>query len=536
MDPNVPDHPHPDPAQPGDHGVGEISYFLPAQVMLHLWHDPRLPVDVLAGDLRNYLYDQDSGQSWKKELVPPPTEKIMTLPVESNGTVLSLAPARLVNEAASPREVVALLLEVYKRHGAEPIPIQSASGLHLSLRSLSPNWLISDLSHGIGIGGPGGWPKRAALEAGQKPQFQFPEASALYEHTPGQGAGVDVVILDTAPCLHDLAEAYEKWSAPHFPDIVSPNLLVESLLRPGGPLRVVPAVLEDLRLAAPFSVRGHRYLMPDHGLFVAGVIHSLAPLARLHLYEVLNPYGIGCVETIMNGLIRLLQDPQVSRPVILNCSLMLDIPSTLHGDPDLTGGPLPVGFANQVVSPLQDLFARLAQAGVVAVAAAGNDAVKQPGKPGRIPRPPARFPAAFDSVIGVGALGRPPYPRPARKATYSNLADRPNGAGYVTLGGEDGEELGMLGVFTGGFPGYMDAFPADPHQVRAERVRYDPNDTGWAWWAGTSFATPVVAGILANWWNAASGSPENVAATILGWASTALSENNEHVIFVDQVR
>jgi len=31
--------------------------------------------------------------------------------------------------------------------------------------------------------------------------------------------------------------------------------------------------------------------MADHGLFVAGIIHSIAPQASLHLIRVLNDFG-----------------------------------------------------------------------------------------------------------------------------------------------------------------------------------------------------------------------------------------------------
>jgi len=97
---------------------------------------------------------------------------------------------------------------------------------------------------------------------------------------------------------------------------------------------------------------------------------------------------------------------------------------------------------------------------VLIVAAAGNDA--HPGN-----RPFARQPAAFDSVIGVGALGMDGNP-----AVYSNLADQPSHIGIATFGGDmdaggaADPERGVLGVYTGEFPDGS------------------KNENGWARWGG----------------------------------------------------
>ncbi len=51
-----------------------------------------------------------------------------------------------------------------------------------------------------------------------------------------------------------------------------------------------------------YGVAGHEYWMYDHGLFVAGIIHTIAREAQLHLIEVLNWFGVGTLETIARGL------------------------------------------------------------------------------------------------------------------------------------------------------------------------------------------------------------------------------------------
>lgn len=71
-------------------------------------------------------------------------------------------------------------------------------------------------------------------------------------------------------------------------------------------------------------------------------------------------------------------------------------------------------------------------------------------------------------------------------APYSNISDLPKGDGVATFGGNSNATTdktnstdGMLGVYIGTYPDNV------------------PNTTGFARWAGTSFATPVITGALA---------------------------------------
>jgi hypothetical protein len=110
------------------------------------------------------------------------------------------------------------------------------------------------------------------------------------------------------------------------------------------------------------------------------------------------------------------------------------------------------------------------------IAAAGNESK------GRDHRPGALYPAAFDSVLGVGALADDDGS--VVPASYSNLADKPTNKGITTFGGMPGEKKGILGVYVGDFP-------------KDDQGNLPPNENGWAWWCGTSFATPIVSGITA---------------------------------------
>jgi hypothetical protein len=242
----------------------------------------------------------------------------------------------------------------------------------------------------------------------------------------------------------------------------------------------------------------HSYLMSDHGLFVAGILNTIAPKAKLHLIEVLNPYGVGTLETIAQGfqeVVAIRNSLAADTSLVVNCSWMLSIPQDVEQltvQQLLAGdiGSLTPEQAVQMSLMLQDIC--LLASGplndpnspptTILVAAAGNDSNANI-------RAPSRYPAAYPDVIGVGALMSDDSP-----TLYSNLSDSPFTIGYATFGGETapiGPEPttepvtadpigGILGVYIGPLNGQ----PKNP--------------TGWARWAGTSFATPIIGGTLAQ--------------------------------------
>jgi hypothetical protein len=516
-------HPHdPDPHK--------VQYFLPGQVLLHLEHPAGVGRDVLTSELTRYLQEPAGQQSWRGRLAQPKPEAILTYPVENDaGRVFSIVPTMTRDPRTSQEALVEILLAGYRQLRDQPVSISSGvSAPPITLNSVSPNWLMSGTRHGIGTGGPGAWPVMADLPPGSWPKFNVPAAAQPGNGGAGQGAGVHVAILDTAPGLHELVDAYDKWRGGGHP-------LLEGLLGPGGALRVYSASYEELQLTVEYSLLNHRYRMADHGLFVAGIIHTLAPQATLHLYEVLDPYGVGCLETIAAGILKALQNPNIQGRLIVNCSLVLDVPLDGHLDPDFPVELRDPATLEHMTTSLRTMFDRLSQANVVAVAAAGNDAHGNKTNPAA--RPPARYPAAFESVIGVGAL--PKHGRlvePFDAASYSNLSDAPAENGYSTIGGEQGVDQGVLGVYIGDFPEYCGPLPVDGRDLLPEQIQYHTNKTGWAWWAGTSFAAPVISGILAA--SQTSGPvparASDVANTVLTNLSSGRTGESEKVVLVEQ--
>jgi subtilisin family serine protease len=83
------------------------------------------------------------------------------------------------------------------------------------------------------------------------------------------------------------------------------------------------------------------------------------------------------------------------------------------------------------------------------------------------------------------------------------LGDKPSKEAVMTLGGEEGEDntqknRGVLGLYLGNkFPRVgRDPLPGQPHK-REIIVDEVPRNDLWAWWAGTSFASPIVTGAIA---------------------------------------
>lgn len=375
----------------------------------------------------------------------------------------------------------------------------------LYVRTAMPNWFAGGAPLHVGTGGPGAYPQPAnipldsqwvneAVDTPGRPfRFRVPHLDGVQRL--GRGAGVEVAILDTAPPQEMLKAAVKALKGRH--------PLVRSLLAPNGDLSEdrlrITYGPEDLfnqlnHEKKGFDIKGHEYLMPDHGLFVAGIIHTIAPEADLHLVQVLNDWGVGTMETITLGLKRVLADWDQRKPLIINMSFALAVVRNGHPRPALSSArvledPAFIERAGWSVEWYCELF----QAhGALLVAAAGNDA--QPGQD----RPDARQPAAFDSVIGVAALRAN-----GQLAPYSNVADTPPHIGVATFGGDvepgsvaagrvahSDDDYGVLGIYLGPYP---DNGAGDTPVDLPENMH-----NGWARWSGTSFAAPVLTGVLAR--------------------------------------
>lgn len=216
-----------------------------------------------------------------------------------------------------------------------------------------------------------------------------------------------------------------------------------------------------------------------HGTFCAGLVHQVCPDARILSLRVLHPDGYSTEGSVLFAL-DWLRD-RVERAVADNRpDQLVDVVSLSLGFYPETADPAEVTQVADAISRLTDL-------GVLVVAASGNDATTRPF-----------LPAAFGAdTAGVGnprlaAVG-------ALNAAGVTTAAFSNHGPWVWRWAPGNALVSTVPTWEGaGGPGLatLDGGGAGPRL----RTSPDPDDlrTGFAVWAGTSFATPVVAGLIAS--------------------------------------
>lgn len=262
------------------------------------------------------------------------------------------------------------------------------------------------------------------------------------------------------------------------------------------------------------------YLMPDHGMSVAGLIRDVAPRARIRLVRILNDYGGGDLYSLfaaLTDLEREMVSGSIRRLVInLSLTIMPDIRRLPYIWFDHRQWPTTqlngvMRVLNHVEEGLRLLFESLHSHGALIVAAAGNDSSNAFEK-GLSPRPP-RAPARYESTLSVTSLNS--SFAPSKFANAANIP--PFDSGVATFGGES-----YTVSSTDGRPDAVRGLYLSPLFPTGEQ-----NTSGWADWCGSSFATPIVsalgAHLMAQGWSAsnvvirlAAGSQERRSERLFG--------------------
>jgi chaperonin cofactor prefoldin len=358
---------------------------------------------------------------------------------------------------------------------------------------------------------PGRWPIQIPVLSS--------ESSPLQEMT---GAGVTVFVLDSMPNIKNDPDLIRKAAARAgdknelLKDIADQQDRIESPFIKFSYQELPDTLKEDAldQLVTGRDLNGKLYgfHMPDHGLFVTGIIRDLANEADIEFVRVLNDFGVGSVSVIIQVLEDILYrmmpiNPKTGekgdlykKPVQINLSLVLSPPEEdllrlwFGMDSSQKMGDMP--NSNYDSEPLRLYLHMVIQClsawGAVFAASAGNDS-NWPDMPGRMG---PRYPGAFSEVISVGAVDKD-----QNAAKYSNYPQLPgHHNGIATYGGivpkqadiDNDNVDAMRGV-------YSNVLFPEPVAKNPPQQDFNPQDpNAWAYWSGTSFATPVVSAVAAR--------------------------------------
>jgi hypothetical protein len=409
---------------------------------------------------------------------------------------------------------------VHETHAADLAALADASAAGMAPIGAMPHWMAS-AQQDYTDGSPACLPRpvRRPRALGQWRYRYTPQESGLDFRTrlerSAARTAVPVLILDTRP---DWALARRQ--AAKFAET---NGQLQELLDflPRDPLpdwhtaALDQRDAEAVKLARRPDGRDRRHDESDHALFIAGLIHDLAPRAEIRVLPVLNRYGVGDLHLLLQVLEEALANNPQRDPLVINMSLgflpkMEQLPWLWYGltppdDPDfvadvpIRGEPRDIPWLARNRNEVQRTT-RLLHGGVerlmeyllanncLSIAASGNDSLQrvESGRPRFGPRIPARYP----SVLGVAATTGDP----SSAAAYSNIGDEFQVGDHVaTFGGDvtprDEPKDAVIGVYSArAFPGQQRGTPAIQ------------NENGWASWSGTSFATGIMSGIVSGYW------------------------------------
>jgi hypothetical protein len=373
----------------------------------------------------------------------------------------------------------------------------------LAILSSMPNWLVAATPVFYSDGGPALPPRPAPsidLPASENLPlgWHFSIVDGITQMHPTGTEDVVVAVLDTA---YHADRVRSSATRPEFRRNWLLQRLAADLRSENGLFEIEYdryPVSNDARTGRDFYSEPRYYFMPDHGLFISGIIRDIAPRVRIRLVRILNDFGCCDLYNLFAALTDLEQDlvSGAIRRLVINLSLAVlpdirRLPYIWFENRTWPSGQLSgaIRLLSQIEEGLRLLFESLYAHGALIVAAAGNDS-EAANKQGKRPRPP-RAPARYSTTMSVTAVNSQ-----YEAARYANAACiAPLDAGIATFGGDS---YGIMG--SDGLPDAVRGIYIAPTFPGG-----DPNLSGWADWSGTSFATPIIsalgAHLLAQGWS-----------------------------------
>lgn len=298
------------------------------------------------------------------------------------------------------------------------------------------------------------------------------------------GEDVYVAVFDTSPFPVPGGYRFDRWGPPLVPSLA---------LTVSHPV-AVPQSVADEELGN----------ISDHGLFVAGLAYAVAPQSDVHLIRVLNEHGQGTLQAFVDALNLYVQQSLSARGTLQNTVINLSLGTAEPDDEELPPearrairrmidlwGYRPLVSEGTPVFSLEVPMLIADGYGAVIVAASGNDSAQQPENDPL----PSQVPAAYPLVLGVEASNQT-----STRSCFANDGD------LAAPGGEGGQLPQVCEPV-------VETCPQDEAACVVSYVFSEHK--GYAYWVGTSFATPLVSGLSAAVLASAPGaSPGDVRTTV----------------------
>jgi hypothetical protein len=338
------------------------------------------------------------------------------------------------------------------------------------------------------------WGQWALEHIGVGPSTQ---ASTLSGSSLPTGRGVQVAVFDTSPFTPTQEVDFNTSGVIH-QDPNSRFIAVTTASNQPEELELKVSYTDPKLLAALEPVTPTTNVV-DHGLFVSGLVHAVAPESEIELIQVLNRRGCGDLQTLNESLMQFITQKHRERGslkgTVISLSLGIHKPRSIDkSEPEQVieaSGDLDVNNLNILradrLESLEGILYVAGQEGAVTVAASGNESTQDKALPMHVP-------ADYPFVVGVSAsnISR-------QRACFSN-------AGDVAAPGGDGAPDDK----------YPDRFPCTPQlsecsgdcewgviSLALEPVQSTPitdlarPSVRYVYWSGTSFSTPLVSGLAA---------------------------------------